>query len=137
MNLSALNVFCAGILTTILFWVMTPVMAAEVDLLAGIWKQSGKDIWLEIKFDQAAGTGRVIRNDKRPESVGKPLLTELTSSSDEGKGEGLMYVPQTKSRHRATLRLAGAKGMTMKVKVGFMSKTVDWLRVEDNTQPQK
>ena len=38
---------------------------------------------------------------------------------------------------RATLRLAGANGMTMKVKVGFMSKTVDWLRVEDNTQPQK
>ena len=137
MNLSALNVFCAGILTTILFWVMTPVMASEVDLLAGIWKQSGKDIWLEIKFDQAAGTGRVIRNDKRPESVGNPLLTELTSSADEGKGEGLMYVPQTKSLHRATLRLAGAKGMTMKVKVGFMSKTVDWLRVEDNTQPQK
>jgi len=137
MNLSALNVFCAGILTTILFWVMTPVMASEVDLLAGIWKQTGKDIWLEIKFDQAEGTGRVIRNDKRPESVGKPLLTELTSSAGEGKGEGLMYVPQTKSRHRATLTLAGAKGMTMKVKVGFMSKTVDWLRVEDNTQQQK
>ena len=77
----------------------------------------------------------MIRNDKRPESVGKGLLTELTSSAGEGKGEGLMYVPQTKSRHRAPLTLAGAKGMTVKVKVGFMSKTVDWLQVKDKMQP--
>ena len=75
----------------------------------------------------------MIRNYKRPESVGKPLLAELTSSAGDGKGEGLMYVPRTKSRHRATLTLAGAKSMTVKVKVGFMSKTVDWVRVEDNT----
>ena len=77
-----------------------------MDLLAGIWNQSGKDIWLEIKFDHFEGNGRMIRNDRRPESAGKTLLAELTSSAGEGKGQG------------------------------FMSKTVDWLRVKNKKQPQ-
>ncbi len=137
MNLSALNVFCGGILSTILYWVMTPVMASEVDLLAGVWKQSGKGIWLEIQFDRAEGTGRVARNDKKPASVGEAVLTELTWNASTGKGQGLMYAPQTKSRHGATLELPSGKLMTMKVKIGFMSKTVEWLRVEDIRLPEE
>jgi hypothetical protein len=32
----------------------------------------------------------MIRNDRRPESAGKTLLAELTSSAGEGKGQGFM-----------------------------------------------
>ena len=32
----------------------------------------------------------MIRNDRRPESAGKTLLAELTSSAGEEKGQGFM-----------------------------------------------
>jgi hypothetical protein len=122
-----------GILVAALCLTSPIVMTSDTHMLTGIWKHSGKDVWMEIKFDQAVGTGRVFKNDKKPDSIGKPLLTELIFDTALAKGQALMYVSQMQSRHEAKVKFAEPNLMTMKVKVGFISKTVKWLRVDVNT----
>ena len=117
------------ILVGLLCLASLPVMASDTQMPTGLWKHSGKDLWMEIKFDQAVGTGRIFKNDKKPDSIGKPVLTELVFDAVLGKGEGMMYVPQMQSRYKAKIKLAEPNLMAMKVKVGFISKTVKWFRV--------
>jgi hypothetical protein len=130
MRILKVKIYFLGIFAAAL-WLTAPiVMATDIHLLTGIWKHSDKDVWMEIEFDQAVGTGRVFRNDKKPDSIGKPVLTELIFDAALGEGEGLMYVPQMQSRYGAKVKLVGPNLMTMKVKVGFMSNTVKWLKVD-------
>jgi len=124
------KIYFLGILAAALCLTAPIVMATDIHLLTGIWKHSGKDLWMEIEFDQAVGTGRVFRNDKDPDSIGKPVLTELIFDAALAKGQGLMYVPQIQSRYGAKVELIEPNLMTMKVKVGFTSNTVKWVRVD-------
>ena len=122
-----------SILAVLLCLTSPMVMASDTQMLTGLWKHSGKDLWMEIKFDQAVGTGRIFKNDKKPDSIGKPVLTRLVFDAALGKGEGMMYVPQMQSRYEAKIKLPEPNIMTMTVKVGFISKTVKWLRGDVNT----
>ena len=98
--------------------------------LSGFWKFEGEPGWIEIRLDE--GRGIVVRNDKFPERVGRDLLKDLTADDgDDGQWKGQIYAEKLGEYKDAEISLAAPDRMKIKVKVGFMSRTVELERVEE------
>ena len=103
--------------------------AALADALAGYWKHAEEPAWIEIRFENGAGTGTVRRNDNKPEAVGRVLLKELVNDEgDASSWSGQIYAERFKEYKDAAITLTDPDHMQIRVKVGFMSRTVDWTR---------
>ena len=77
------------------------------------------------------GKGTVVRNDKFPERVGREILKDLvTEDLEQGLWRGQIYAERLGEYRDAEITLAEPDRMSIKVKVGFMSRTVEWQRVE-------
>ena len=97
--------------------------------ISGFWKHVDEPGWIEINLEQ--GTGTVVRNDKYPDRVGRKVLSQLVADpSGQGLWKGRIYVQKLDEYKDADITLADADLMVVKVKVGFMSRTVEWQRVE-------
>ena len=107
---------------------IAPCLLAEN--LVGLWKNDEQPAWIEITFSDGLGVGKVVRNDKNSQAVGRVLLKEVMAEKGSENWSGQIYAQQLKSFKDAELRLPKPDHMEILVKVGFMSRTVTWTRVE-------
>ncbi len=97
--------------------------------IAGFWKHAEEPGWIEISLEEGKGT--VVRNDKFPERVGREILKDLaTENPEQAVWKGQIYAEKLGEYKDAEITLADPDRMTIKVKVGFMSRTVEWQRVD-------
>lgn len=106
----------------------TPLALAED--ISGFWKHSEEPGWIEVRLDEGKAT--VVRNDKFPERVGREILKDLRADeSEEGLWLGQVYAERLGEYKDAEITLSEPGRMEIKVKVGFMSRTLEWVRVEE------
>ena len=109
---------------------MAPLAMAED--IAGFWKHAEEPGWIEITTGEEMGRGFVVRNDIYPERVGREILKDLRADDkQQGLWRGQIYAEKLGEYKDAEISLSGADEMKIKVKVGFMSRTVDWVRVNE------
>jgi uncharacterized protein (DUF2147 family) len=111
--------FCALLSTSLAF-------SADI---SGFWKHAKGPVWIEIRLEEGGGT--VVRNDKFPERVGREILKEIKASKSEQElWHGLIYAEKLGEYKDVEVSLPKADRMLLKGKVGFMSRTVEWVRVD-------
>ncbi len=97
--------------------------------IAGFWKHADEPGWIEISLEEGKGT--VVRNDKFPERVGREIMKDLaTENPEQAVWKGQIYAEKLGEYKDAEITLADPDRMSIKVKVGFISRTVEWQRVE-------
>ena len=96
--------------------------------LSGYWKHESEPGWMEVRFEGEAGSGTVVRNDVYPERVGRLLLKDLVADGDGWRGQ--VYAQKLEEYKDAELSLQEPDRLKIKVKVGFISRTVEWHRIE-------
>ncbi len=107
---------------------VAPLAAAED--IGGFWKHAEEPGWIEVRLDEGKGT--VLRNDKYPERVGREILKDLRADdSEEGLWLGQVYAERFGEYKDAEITLPESGRMEIKVKVGFISRTVEWQRVDE------
>ena len=99
--------------------------------LEGQWKMSDKPIWVDISFTEEVGQGQIIRHENDPSAVGKLLLSSVVKDSDKNFWNGFIYVPQLSRIHPMKLSHIDSQEINIRVKVGFIKKTVVLYRVND------
>ena len=101
--------------------------------LSGFWQHPKNPVWLDV--NEAIGTGIAVRNDDDPSSLGFAVLKEIVPGPREGQWSGQVYVPQLGDYKRVTVTLPDANTLKMKVKIGFISRSVEWTKVASVPQP--
>ncbi|MFK8021520.1 MAG: hypothetical protein AB8B86_17290 [Pseudomonadales bacterium] len=102
--------------------------------ISGIWKHANSPAWIEIKLEE--GNGVVARNDKFPDRVGRKILKDLQADKPrQDVWHGLIFAEKLGEYKKAKVSLSDPDRMLVKVKVGFMSRTVEWLRVDKIPAP--
>ena len=110
--------------------VLLVAQLAAADDISGFWKHVDEPGWIEISLDDGKGT--VVRNDKFPERVGRELLKDLVPADDaEETWLGQVYAEKLGEYKDAEITLADPELMKIKVKIGFISRTLEWQRVEN------
>ena len=73
----------------------------------------------------------MVRNDKFPDRLGRELLKDLQADkSEQGLWHGLIYVEKLGEHKNVEVSLPEADRMLITGKFGFMSRTVEWVRVD-------
>ena len=103
----------------------------DTSKLEGQWKMSDKPIWVDISFTEEVGQGQIIRHENDPSAVGKLLLSSIVKDSDKNFWNGFIYVPQLSRIHPMKLSHIDSQEINIRVKVGFIKKTVILYRVND------
>lgn len=99
------------------------------DDIAGFWKHADEPGWIEINLEEGRGT--VVRNDRFPERVGREIVKDLKADdSKENLWLGQVYAEKLGEYKNAEISLQEPGRMEFKVKVGFMSRTIEWVRVD-------
>jgi uncharacterized protein (DUF2147 family) len=105
----------------------TPV-AFSADI-SGTWKHAKNPGWIEVRLEEGSGT--VVRNDNFPDRVGRKILNNLQADkSEQGLWHGQIYVEKLGEYKNVEVSLPEADRMLIKGRVGFMSRTVEWVRVD-------
>ena len=121
---------------------LKPIVAAALSFvchvsvasdLDGFWQHPKDPVWLEV--NEAMGTGIAVRNDDDPSSVGFAVLKEVVTGPKEDQWSGQVYVPQLGDYKRVIVTLPNANTLKMRVKIGFISRSVEWTRVASVPQP--
>jgi hypothetical protein len=101
--------------------------------LSGFWQHPKDPVWLDV--NEALGTGIAVRNDDDPSSVGFAVLKEVVGGPKQGQWSGQVYVPQLDAYKPVTMTLPDANTLKMKVKIGFINRSVEWTKVASVPQP--
>ena len=116
----------------LLFIVITTLLAplALAAELAGLWQHEELPAWIEVKVEDGVATGTVVRNDEYPDRVGRVLLKDLKAAGDEPDlWRGQVYAERFEEYKDAQVSMPEQDQMQIKVKVGFISRTLNWNRV--------
>jgi hypothetical protein len=106
-------------------------LASAADI-AGIWKHSEEPAWIEIRVEEGVGAAKVVRNEVYPERVGREILKDLTADEhEEALWRGQVYAERLGEYKDAEVSLPEPDRMRFTVKVGFMSRSVNWVRVDE------
>jgi uncharacterized protein (DUF2147 family) len=95
--------------------------------ISGFWQHPKDPVWIEVT--STAGNGLAVRNDNDPSSIGFAVLKEVTVGEQKGRWTGQVFVPQLGSYKRVELSLPTADTLKMKVKIGFLTRSLEWTRV--------
>ena len=115
------------ILLTLAALLVTPWVFAED--INGFWKHPEAPAWIEISLEEGKAT--VMRNDKFPERVGREVIKDLKADEAEaGLWHGQVYVERMDEYKQAKISQPAPGRMEFKVKVGFISRTIEWVRVD-------
>ncbi len=106
---------------------LTPLATAED--LNGFWKHADMPAWIEISLEEGKAT--VLRNDEYPERVGRELIKDLEAGESEGLWRGQVWAERLGEYKKAEITLPEPGQMAIKVKVGFMSRTIEWVRADE------
>jgi uncharacterized protein (DUF2147 family) len=97
--------------------------------ISGTWKHAQNPAWIEIRLEEGGGT--VIRNDKFPDRVGRKILNDLEADkSKRGLWHGQIYAEKLGEYKDVEVSLPEADRMLITGRVGFISRTVQWVRVD-------
>lgn len=119
-----------GVRIILLLMALLAASLASAGDINGYWKHSDEPAWIEISLDQ--GTGTVVRNDKYPERVGREILKDLKAGDAQDElWHGQVYAEALGEYKDADISLTEPDRMEFKVKVGFISRTVEWVRVDE------
>jgi|TARA_B110000091_G_C13773747_1_gene457900 uncharacterized protein (DUF2147 family) len=111
-----------------IFTLLSSSLALSADI-SGTWKHSKKPIWIEIRLTQ--GDGKVVRNDKFPERVGNTFVKDLKADkSKQGIWHGIAYIRKLEDYKNVEISLSDTGEMQVTGKVGFLSRTVEWVRTD-------
>ena len=113
-----------------------PALAGDIQ---GFWKHEKQPGWIEIRVADGVGTGTVVRNDVYPERVGRKILKDLVADGTGGDAwQGQVYAERRGEYRDVKVILLQADQLHMKVKMGFLSRTLKWVRVDGVTaaEPQ-
>ena len=100
------------------------------DDLTGIWQHESEPVWIQIDANETVG--RVQRNDNKPEAVGFEMIKDLVQTeNDEARWTGQVYAAKLGEFKSAEIDLVSEDVMRFKVKVGFISRSVEWQRVDE------
>ncbi|MDG2273997.1 MAG: DUF2147 domain-containing protein [Halioglobus sp.] len=98
--------------------------------ISGFWKHVNAPVWIDIQLEE--GSGAVVRNDKFPDRVGRTILEYLQAdTSKQDAWQGRIYVEKLGEYKDVEISLPEADQMLIKGRVGFMSRTVEWVRVDE------
>ena len=95
--------------------------------LSGFWQHPKDPVWLEV--NEASGVGVAVRNDDDPSSVGFNVLKAVVAGPEVGQWSGQVYVPQLASYKQVILSLPDPTTLKMRVRLGFISRTLEWTKV--------
>ena len=116
------------VLPTVAFLAAAPLALAGD--ISGFWKHPEAPAWIEISL--AEGKGTVVRNDKFPERVGREIVTDLQADgSTANLWRGQVYAERLGEYKQAAISLPAPDRMEIEVKVGLMSRTIAWERVDE------
>jgi len=101
---------------------------AEADI-SGFWQHENEPVWIEMRPDSADAV--VVRNDNRPDRVGFHVVTDLAATDEPNIWTAQVYAARLQEYRNARVTLEGADLMAFTVKVGFISRTVEWRRVAE------
>jgi len=101
---------------------------ADADI-SGFWQHEKEPVWIEMRPDSADAV--VVRNDNRPDRVGFHVVTDLAATDEPNIWTAQVYAAQLQEYRNARVTLEGADLMAFTVKVGFISRTVEWRRVAE------
>ena len=97
--------------------------------ISGAWKHAQDPGWIEVRLEEGSAT--VLRNDKIPDRVGRKILKDLEADkSEQGLWHGMIYVEKLGEYKDVEVSLPEADRMLFTGKVGFFSRTVEWVRVD-------
>ena len=103
------------------------------DELSGGWKHADQPVWIAIRL--ATGSGTVVRHDSYPERVGSELLKDVEiSTAAANQWQGLVYAEQLNEYKPVTILLRAPDDMQFTVKVGFISRTINWRRADEDAE---
>ena len=109
-----------------IFCFISPTFADDV---AGFWKHNEHPVWIEISLK--GGSGTIVRNDKFPEREGRQMLKDVTAhKSKKNQWSAEAYVEKMQKFVTSEITLPTENRMLLKGKVGFFSRTTEWLRVD-------
>lgn len=97
--------------------------------LAGYWQHESEPIWIEMQPE--TGQGVMVRNDNRPDRLGFLVVTDLEASDDLNEWSAQVFVARLGEYRKADIALSSDDRMVFTVKVGFMSRSVEWRRVSE------
>lgn len=98
--------------------------------ISGFWKHVNAPVWIDIQLEEGSGT--VVRNNKFPDRVGRTILEYLQAdTSKQDAWQGRIYVEKLGEYKDVEISLPDAGQMLIKGRVGFMSRTVEWVRVDE------
>jgi hypothetical protein len=116
-------------ITVFVCTLLSSSLAISADV-SGFWKHAKQPIWIEIRVAQ--GDGVVVRNDKFPERAGSTFVKELKADkSNQEFWQGLAYIRKLGDYKNVEISLNETGQMLITGKVGFFSRTVEWVRVEN------
>lgn len=96
--------------------------------ISGIWKHAKAPVWIEVSVEEGSAT--VARNERSPDRVGRTLLKDLEADeSQQGLWRGVIYVEKLAEYRDVEVTLPEAERMLITGKAGFISRTVEWVRV--------
>ena len=95
--------------------------------LSGFWQHPKDPVWLDI--NESLRTGIAVRNDDDPSSIGFAVLKGVVAGPKQGQWSGQVYVPQLGAYKQVTVTLPDANTLKMKVKIGIISRSLEWSRV--------
>ena len=101
--------------------------------LSGFWQHPRDPVWLDV--NEALGIGIAVRNDNDPSSVGFAVLRGVVAGPKSGQWSGEVYVPQLGDYKQVTVTLPDENTLKMKVKIGLISRSVEWAKVASVPQP--
>ena len=97
--------------------------------ISGFWQHPKDPVWIEVISTE--GHGLAVRNDNDPSSIGFAVLKEVTAGDQEGRWTGQVFVPQLGGYKRVELSLPTADTLKMKVKIGFLTRSLEWARASE------
>ncbi len=101
--------------------------------IAGFWQHEKEPVWIEMRPDSAVGV--VVRNDNRPDRIGFQVVTDLAATEEPDVWTAQVYAAQLQEYRDARITLESADLMAFTVKVGFITRTVEWRRVAEVPLP--
>tara|TARA_E500000178_G_scaffold247553_1_gene244157 strand:+ start:265 stop:642 length:378 start_codon:yes stop_codon:yes gene_type:complete len=101
--------------------------------ISGFWQHPKDPVWIEVSATE--GVGIALRNDDDPATVGFEVLKDVTAGTKEGVWVGEVFVPQLGDYKRVEVTLPNDDTLKMKVKIGFLSRSLEWSRVASVPQP--
>jgi len=107
---------------------VAPVAWPEADL-AGFWQHEKEPVWIEMRPDSAVGV--VVRNYNRRDRVEFQVVTDLTATDKHNVWAAQVYAAQLQEYRNARITLESEDLMSFTVKVGFITRTVEWQRVSE------